>query len=92
MPHKYTRVMDDVFGSLDGIEIVMDDILVHGCSLKEHNRRLIEARKVNLKLILKKTQLEITEVKFVGTPIDVWSETITRVYQIDYGDQRTTMN
>ena len=57
-PDIYQRVMDQVFGDLEGIEIAMDDLLIHGSTLEEHNQRLeavlARARSVNLKLNPKK--------------------------------------
>ena len=57
-PEIYQRAMHDMFSDLDGVEIVVDDILIHGRTLDEHNVRLqavlARAREVNLKLNPKK--------------------------------------
>ena len=46
--------MVNAFSDLEGTEIVVDDILVHGPTLEEHNRRLRivleQARTINFKL------------------------------------------
>ena len=69
-PEIYQRAMDDIFGDLDGVEVVMDDILVHGSSAEDHTRRLeavlMRARKVNLKLNSNKTKVAQSEVNYVG--------------------------
>ena len=36
----FQREMTHHFGGMDGVEVVVDDILVHGKTLDEHNRRL----------------------------------------------------
>ena len=50
----FQREMMNVFGHLEGVEVVVDDLLVHGKTPEEHNKRLIKvlevARKNNIKL------------------------------------------
>lgn len=69
-PEIFQRAMHEMFSGIEGVEIVMDDILVHGGTLEEHNRRLEEvlqrARRLNLKLNPKKTKISQREVDFVG--------------------------
>ena len=36
----YQRKMVEFFGNIDGVEMVVNDILVHGTTLAEHNDRL----------------------------------------------------
>ena len=55
--------MIEMFADIDGVEIVVDDILIHGASLSEHNiqlRKVLErARKCNLKLNSKKCKIAL---------------------------------
>ena len=66
----FQREMMNVFSDLDGVEVVVDDILVHGRTWDEHNDRLAKvlerARKVNLKLNYAKSQIGMKEVTYVG--------------------------
>ena len=66
----FQREMMNCFSDLDGVEIVVDDILVHGKSWEEHNDRLVKvldrARKINLKLSYQKSQIGLSEVTYVG--------------------------
>jgi transposase InsO family protein len=66
----FQREMINQFGEIPGVEIVMDDILVHGADLEEHNKRLTKvlqkAREINLKLNEKKCKFAQTEVTYVG--------------------------
>lgn len=69
-PEIFQRVMTDLFGDLEGVEIVMDDMLVHGKTLEEHNNRLEavlkRARENDLKLNPKKSKIAQSEVKYIG--------------------------
>ena len=69
-PEIFQRVMTDIFGGLEGVEINMDDLLVHGRTLKEHNERLEavlrRARENGLQFNRKKTKIAQTEVNYVG--------------------------
>ncbi|XP_013404021.1 uncharacterized protein K02A2.6, partial [Lingula anatina] len=66
----FQREMNTHFGNLEGVEIMMDDILVHGKSIEEHNARLCKllekARAINLKLNKEKCVFAKTEVDYVG--------------------------
>ena len=69
-PEIYQPAMNDMFGHLDGVEIVMDDILIYGATLEEHNRRLKQVlticREKNLKLNPQKTRLCTNSVQYIG--------------------------
>ena len=69
-PEVYQQRMELVFEGLDGVEVMMDDILVHGQDEKEHDARLQaalqRARQNNLKLNQKKSKVKQTEVKYLG--------------------------
>ena len=57
-------------GNMEGVEIVIDDILVHGKSLEEHTNRLTKviekARSIGLKLNSAKCIFINPEVDYVG--------------------------
>lgn len=66
----FQREMVTHFGSMEGVEIVIDDILVHGKTLEEHTDRLKKvlekARTIGLKLNSAKCELVKPEVDYVG--------------------------
>ena len=66
----FQREMTHQFGGIDGVEIVIDDILVHGANMEQHNVRLKtvpeKARSINLKLNEAKCVIGKPEVKYVG--------------------------
>ena len=37
---KFKTAKVSAFGSIEGVEVVVDDLLIHGTTLKEHNERL----------------------------------------------------
>jgi hypothetical protein len=69
-PEIYQRAMTELFQGIDGVEIIMDDILVHGENLQIHNNRLekVLQRCVDkgLKLNASKIRLAQSEVEYVG--------------------------
>lgn len=69
-PEIYQRAMHDMFSDIEGVEIVMDDILVHGPSAEIHDQRLKQVlarcKERNLKLNPKKTKLRAEEVTYIG--------------------------
>ncbi len=69
-PEIFQRAMQEVFGDLEGVETIMDDLLVHGATIEEHNRRLRKvlqhAREKHLKLNKKKNRICQSEVPYVG--------------------------
>ena len=58
------------FGNIDGVKVVLDDILIHDCDEGEHNSRLRtvleRAKSINLKLNKAKCVLAKSEVNYVG--------------------------
>ena len=66
----FQREMVTNFGNLNGTEIVMDDILVHGKTLEEHNERLKnvleKSREINIKLNKDTCSIAKPEVDYVG--------------------------
>ncbi len=66
----FQREMVHQFGDITGVEVVVDDLLVHGKTIEEHNERLEKvlkkARDINLKLNKKKCKFGCKEVNYVG--------------------------
>ena len=62
----FIEQMNIILKGLPGVDIVADDILIYGSSLKEHNERLEavlrRAQEVGLKLKPSKSQICKTEV------------------------------
>ena len=66
----FQKKMDRIFEGLPGVHIIVDDILVAGSTVEEHDDRLrvtlATARKKGIKFNPKKIQRCSTEVKFFG--------------------------
>jgi hypothetical protein len=66
--------MTDMFGDLEGVEIYIDDILIHAPDKKTLRERLRKVLKVckenNLKLNWRKCLLEAAQVKYTGLLFD----------------------
>ena len=64
------RLMSDMFQDLDGVEVVVDDLLIWGETIQQHDRRLKQvldrARQRNLKLNKSKCQLKLDEISYIG--------------------------
>ena len=58
----FQRAIASAFQDIEGTEVVVDDILVHGRTLEEHNQRLRQVlercRKINLRLNQKKCRIQ----------------------------------
>lgn len=69
-PEQFQRLNEKNFGNLNGTEVYIDDILVWGETLEEHDRNLnnvVErARELNIKFNREKLQYRVSEVKFLG--------------------------
>ena len=69
-PEIFQTVLTEIFGGIEGCEIIMDDILIHGRTIQEHNSRLNavlnRARENNLCFNSKKTKLARSEVDYHG--------------------------
>ena len=66
----YQSKMSEMIEDIEGTEVIMDDILIWGTNLEEHDRRLKQvldrARKYNLKLSRNKCEFRKKEVTYVG--------------------------
>ena len=73
-PEHFQRRMADVLCDLEGAVCLMDDILVHGKSQEEHDRRLMDVLQrlqyAGLTLNEKKCEFSKSRVKFVGQIVD----------------------
>ena len=62
--------MDRIFGELPGVHVIVDDILVTGSTIEEHDKRLsstlMTTKQNGVKFNPKKIQKCSTEVKFFG--------------------------
>jgi len=69
-PEIYQSAMMDMFENMDGVECVMDDILIWARTKEEHFERLIKvldrAREKNLKLNRQKCKVCLPEVDYIG--------------------------
>ena len=72
---RFQSAMVTAFEGIEGVEVVVDDILIHGKTLKEHNERLQKVlqkcRDINLKLNKRKCHIGLLEVKYVGHKLTV---------------------
>jgi hypothetical protein len=66
----FQKKMDRIFEGIPGVHIIVDDILVAGSTIKEHDERLlatlVRARENGIKFNPKKLQRCSSEVKFFG--------------------------
>ncbi|CAB3989788.1 Hypothetical predicted protein [Paramuricea clavata] len=66
----FHKRIDELFQDLDGVETDIDDILVWGTTIEEHDERLekvlLGARQGNLKLNPDKCQIRRTKVLYIG--------------------------
>ncbi|XP_048751787.2 uncharacterized protein K02A2.6-like [Ostrea edulis] len=66
----FQKIMSQMLEDISGAEVIIDDILVWGSSIEEHDQRLRRvlqrAKEYNLKLSKQKCEVRKTEVKYVG--------------------------
>ena len=66
----FQAVMSEMFEDVEGVEVIVDDILVWGSTVEEHDRRLElvleRAQQQNLKLNKEKSQIGQKEISYVG--------------------------
>ena len=66
----FNETMQEIFKDMDGVQVLADDILVHGKNPAEHNQRLKRvletARQCGLKLNRKKCKIGCPAVEYVG--------------------------
>ena len=63
---RMTQALDDI----EGVAVIVDDILVWGTTVEEHNRRLQNAlqraRELNLKLNKERSKIQTSELSYIG--------------------------
>ena len=68
--HVFQRIMSEIFQDIEGVKVLVDDVLVWTETEEQHNRVLKEvlsrSRKHNLKLNIEKSQIKCDKVKYVG--------------------------
>ena len=66
----YQSIMSEMIEDIEGAEVIMDDILIWGTTLEEHDRRLKlvldKARKYNLKLSPNKSEFRKKQIRYIG--------------------------
>lgn len=69
-PEVYQRIASQIFDNLDGVDVIMDDVLVWGRNMEEHNMRLRAAlqrvRESHLTLNRDKCKIGVRQVRYVG--------------------------
>ena len=69
-PEVIQKKNEALFGNIDGVEIIFDDIIVAAESEVEHDtimRKLLQrAREANVKFNEAKLQFKVSEVKYMG--------------------------
>lgn len=74
-PEIFQNRIKNIFEGINGIDIYIDDILIWGKTLEEHNKRLVKvfemARKNNLKFNLKECKFALNEIKYMGHKIGI---------------------
>ena len=73
-PEHFQRRMSDWLKGLDGVVCMIDDILVHGRTVEEHDDRLTKVlqrlEEAGLTLNREKSQFLLSQVKFLGQVVD----------------------
>ena len=73
-PEVFQRVMNDLLAGIPGVHVYIDDILVSGSDMDEHDNRLRQVverlDKAKLKLNWSKCQLRQDKVKYLGHILD----------------------
>ena len=73
-PEHFQRWMSDILSDLEGVVCMMDDVLVHGGTRKEHNQRLDNVLQwmsdVGMTLNRQKCHFSQSQVKFLGQIIN----------------------
>lgn len=72
-PEVFQRIMVKIFGCIEGVQVVFDDLIIAAESEEEHDQILMKvletARKNNIKFNKEKLQLRVNSVKFLGNII-----------------------
>ena len=73
-PEHFQRRMSDLLSDLDGVVCMIDDVLVHGRTVEEHDKRLVAVlhrlEQAGLTLNQEKCRFSQSQVKFLGQVVD----------------------
>ena len=73
-PEHFQRRISDILSGLDGVVCMMDDVLIHGQTVQEHDERLVKVlhrlENAGLTLHREKFQLSQSQIKFLGQVIN----------------------
>ena len=62
--------MSEIFSGIEGVEVIVDDLLILDENQQQHNERLKQvldrARQKNLKLNKEKSQIALNEISYIG--------------------------
>ena len=66
----FQDVMSEIFSGIEGVEVIVDDLLIWGENQQQHDERLRQvlerARQKNLKLNKEKSQIALDEISYIG--------------------------
>ena len=66
----FQDVMSEIFSGIEGVEVIVDDLLIWGENQQQHDERLKQvldrARQKNLKLNKEKSQIALSEISYIG--------------------------
>ena len=75
-PEEFQRRMTELVEGLNGVKVVMDDILIYGCgnndqeAIADHDANIIKLldrlQEENIKLNIKKMKFKLKEVRYIG--------------------------
>jgi len=69
-PEIFHRCFTQIFSNIKGVEIFIDDIMIHAKDDKEHdeilNRVFKRAREYGVKFNRNKSKIAVDEVKYIG--------------------------
>ena len=66
----FQDTMSEIFNGIEGVEVIVDDLLIWGENKEQHDERLKQvlerARQKNLKLNKEKSQIALDEISYIG--------------------------
>lgn len=69
-PEVFTKVLRQMFDSVEGVDVYVDDIIIWGKNAEEHNKRLETVLKIaaenDLKFNMDKCKFGLTEITYMG--------------------------
>ena len=69
-PEVFQKKNESIFGDIDGVDVIFDDIIVAAADEQEHDQIMVKllqrAREANVKFNTAKLQYKVSEVKHMG--------------------------